>query len=246
MSKINWNEQNTATLTGLVVEGEVVTQERVSEIAEEMGTTPRSIGSKLRRLGYEVEKATARPSKWTEEQEAALRQFVEANAGQFTYKEIAAQFMNGEFNDKQIQGKILNLELYDQVRKAEKVSAPRTYTPEEEARFVELANSGASMEKLSEAFGKTLSSVRGKALSLLRSGQIEAMPAQEVSNAKTVSDPVSDLGDSIATMTVAQIAEATGKSERGIKSTLSRRGITCADYDGAARREKLDAKASAE
>lgn len=241
--KINWNEENTARLESFVAQGEVVTQDRVAEIAGEMNTSPRSIGSKLRRMGYEVEKAGARVSAWSADQEAALRDFVESNAGQFTYKELAAQFEGGAFTDKQIQGKILNLELYGLVRKAEKKAAPRTYTPEEEVRFVELATSGASMETLSAEFGKSIASVRGKALSLLRAGEIAEMPKQEVSNAKDAADPISDLKD-IESMTVAAIAEATGKTERGIKSTLSRRGISCVDYDGAARREKLDAKSA--
>ncbi|WPJ68388.1 putative transcription factor D5 [Salmonella phage STP-SP2] len=46
-------------------------------------------------------------------------------------------------------------------------------------------------------------------------------------------------------MTVAEIAEKTGKSERGVKSMLSRRGLVAKDYDGAAKRAKLDAKAAA-
>lgn len=241
MSKINWNEENTARLASFVTEGVEVTQDQLASIAEEMGTTARSIGAKLRKLGYEVQKAAARPSSWTEEQENALRSFVESNPNTFTYKEIAAQFEGGAFTDKQIQGKILNLELYHLVRKAEKKAAPRTYSPEEEARFVSLANGGATMEDLAEAFGKSVASIRGKALSLLRAGEIEAMPVQATSNAKVVADPISSL-ENIAEMTVEEIAEATGKSVRGIKSTLSRRGIDCANYNGASRREKLDAR----
>ena len=48
----------------------------------------------------------------------------------------------------------------------------------------------------------------------------------------------------IADMTVAEIAEATGKSERGVKSMLSRRGISAKDHDGVAKRAKLDAKSA--
>lgn len=240
-NKINWNEENTNALLANVTEGQEVSQEQVTQIAEEMGTTARSIGAKLRRLGYDVEKATGKASAWTTEQEQELRQLVEAHPGEYTYKELAAQFQGGDFTDKQIQGKILNMELYDMVRKAEKKAAPRTYTEDEEARFVEMARGGASMESLAEAFSKTVASVRGKALSLLRAGEIEEMPKQENSAAKQAADPIEELGD-ISEMTVAEIAEATGKTERGIKSTLSRRGLSCSNYDGAARREKLDSK----
>jgi transposase-like protein len=243
MSKINWNEENTQRLESAVAGMSVVSQDTVSQLAEDMDTTPRSIGAKLRRLGYEVEKASAKSSAWTEEQEAALRALVESNANQMTYSELAAVFENGAFTSKQIQGKLLNMELYHLVRKAEKKTAPRTYTPEEETRFVAMAKDGASIEDLAEAFGKTIASIRGKALSLTRSGDLDEMPKQVTSTAKDTADPISELNN-IGEMTVAEIAEATGKTERGIKSALSRRGVSCADYDGAARRAKLDAKSA--
>ena len=53
------------------------------------------------------------------------------------------------------------------------------------------------------------------------------------------------LGEAIATMTVEQIAEASGKTERGMKTLLTRRGIKVADYDGFAKKQKAEAKASA-
>lgn len=239
MSKVNWNEENTARLTSMV-SGDSVSQDEVTNIAEEMDTTPRSIGAKLRKLGYEVEKATGRTSTWSEDEEAQLTALVESKPGEMTYAEIAAVFLDGKYTSKQIQGKVLNLELYDKVRKAEKKAAPRTYSPEEETRFVSLVQSDASIEDLAAEFGKSAASVRGKALSLLRAGEIEAMPEQRVSTAKDQQDPIEALGEEVSSMTVEQIAEQTGKTVRGIKSILSRRGITCEDYDGAARREKLD------
>lgn len=45
-------------------------------------------------------------------------------------------------------------------------------------------------------------------------------------------------------MTVEEIAEKADRTARGVRSMLSRRGITCADYDGAAKRAKLDAAAA--
>ena len=59
-----------------------------------------------------------------------------------------------------------------------------------------------------------------------------------------MTDPVADLGDSIATMTVAEIAVAVDKTERGLKTLLTRRGIKVADYDGAAKKAKAEAKAA--
>ena len=39
-------------------------------------------------------------------------------------------------------------------------------------------------------------------------------------------------------MTVEAIAEAIGKTARGVKTMLTRRGLTAADYDGAAKAAK--------
>ena len=70
------------------------------------------------------------------------------------------------------------------------------------------------------------------------------MPQQEVKAAKEAVDAL--LGLDIANLTVEQIAEKTGKTVRGIKSTLSRRGLKAFNYDGAARRERLDNSKDAE
>jgi hypothetical protein len=43
-------------------------------------------------------------------------------------------------------------------------------------------------------------------------------------------------------MSVAEIAAATDKTERGIKTLLTRRGLTVADYDGAAKKAKAESK----
>lgn len=237
-TKITWNEENVAALIAFVGEVSPVSQELVASAAEELGTTPRSIGAKLRNLGVEVEKVTAKASAWSVDAEAALKELVLGNSGSFTYKEIAAQFEGGKFSHQQVQGKLLSMELFSHVRKADKKVAPRTYTPEQEVVFIKMANEGATMEALAEEFGKTKASVRGKALSLLRAESISAMPKQAESSAKAKVDPIKDID--VANMTVAAIAEASGKSERGIKSILSRRGIDCSDYKGAAKRAKLD------
>ena len=39
-------------------------------------------------------------------------------------------------------------------------------------------------------------------------------------------------------MTVEEIADEIGKTERGVKTMLTRRGLVAADYDGAAKKEK--------
>ena len=66
-----------------------------------------------------------------------------------------------------------------------------------------------------------------------------------VSHAKETIDPVTALGDRINGMTVADIAKAVDKTERGLRTLLTRRGIKVADYDGAAKKAKAEAKAAA-
>ena len=239
-TKINWNDETTNTLIELAGTASPITQEQLSSIAETMGTTARSIGAKLRRMDYDVDKAATKVSSWTADQEAALTNLVNENANALTYAEIAAAFESGAFSAKQIQGKLLSMELFGLVRKSEKPAAVRTYSPEEEAKFVDLVENGASMEQLAEAFSKPIASVRGKALSLLKGEQIAEMPKQEKSSAKARADIFE--GVDVEGKTVEELVEITGKTARGIKSTLSRRGLTCSDYDGAGKRAKLDSK----
>jgi hypothetical protein len=239
-NKVTWNEENEARLQALAGQSPV-SQETVLSIAEEMNTSARSIGAKLRKLGFEVDRVAAKPSAWSDEEVTQLAEFVRANEGELTYAQIAAAFLGGRFTSKQIQGKLLNMELYGSVRKAEKRVTPRTYTEAEEARFIQLANSGANIEAIAEALGKPVNSVRGKSLSLLKDGQIAAMPVQAVKTAKEPTDILA--GHDVPNMTVAELAAATGKTERGIKSSLTRNGLSAKDYDGAAKKAKLADKA---
>ena len=50
-------------------------------------------------------------------------------------------------------------------------------------------------------------------------------------------DVLADLD--ISDMSVEDIANEIGKSVRGVKTMLTRRGLTCADYDGSARKKTL-------
>ena len=73
-------------------------------------------------------------------------------------------------------------------------------------------------------------------MSLLRSGDIQAIPRQETTKGSTNVDPLE--GVDVASMTVEAIAEAIGKTARGVKTMLTRRGLTAADYDGASKAAK--------
>jgi arsenate reductase-like glutaredoxin family protein len=241
-----WSDEAVDQLMSIVGNESPVSVDAVERAAEALGFTTRSIASKLRQLDREVASlAKEKTSKFSEDETADLAEFVMANAGNLTYAQIAENFADGKFTAKQIQGKLLALELTGMVKPAEKVEVARTYTEAEEAKFIAMADSGAFIEDIAQALNKTVQSVRGKALSLTRKGQIAKIPAQRESHAKETVDPVTALGDKIASMTVAEIAAAVDKTERGLRTLLTRRGIKVADYDGAAKKAKAEAKAAA-
>jgi arsenate reductase-like glutaredoxin family protein len=242
----NWSDEAVTQLLDIVGREAPVSVEAVERAAETLGKTTRSIASKLRQLDREVASlAKEKTSAFTADEGESLASFVEANEGNLTYKEIAENFAGGKFSAKQIQGKLLALELTGMVKPAQKIEVARTYTEAEEAEFVSMAQSGKFIEEIAEVLGKSVPSVRGKALSLTRNGLISKIPAQRESHAKETVDPVTALGSKIHTMTVDEIAAAVDKTPRGLRTLLTRRGIKVADYDGQAKKAKAEAKAAA-
>lgn len=238
MALPKWTDERTEELTNFVGDEAPISQATVAEAAEQLETSTRSVSSKLRKMGYDVELASASSTRtFSEDQEATLATFVQDNSGEYTYSQIAENFEGGNFSAKSIQGKILSMELTEHVKPAPKVETVRTYSPEEEATFVEMVNDGAYVEAIADALDRSVNSIRGKALSLLRSGEIDAIPRQEHTKGGAKEDPLSDLGD-ISEMTVEAIADAIGKTARGVKTMLTRRGLIAADYDGAAKAAK--------
>ena len=238
MSLPKWTEERTAQLTDFVGGESPITQATVAEAADQLETSTRSISSKLRKMGFDVELASAGAGRaFSDAQEATLSAFVADNSGEYTYAEIAGHFEDGAFSAKSIQGKILSMELTGHVKPAPKVEAVRTYSPEEEVTFVGMVQDGAFVEAIAEALDRTVNSVRGKALSLLRSGDIDAIPRQETTKGANKEDPLATISN-IGDMTVEAIAESIGKTARGVKTMLTRRGISAADYDGAAKSAK--------
>ena len=241
-----WNDETVAQLLQIVGNESPVSVSKVEAASEALGVTTRSVAAKLRQLDREVASmAKEKTSAFTESEGTALANYVNSNAGRFTYKEIAENFAQGKFTAKQIQGKLLALELTGSVKPAEKVEVARSYTEAEESTFVKMAESGSFIEDIAAKLGKTVASVRGKALSLTRKGQIAKIPAQRESHAKDQVDPIVALGDKIHSMTVAEIAAAVDKTERGLRTLLTRRGINVADYKGADKKAKAEAKAAA-
>ena len=238
MTTPKWTEDRTRILTAIVENMDTISQDTVATTAVELDTTTRSISSKLRKMGYEVElAASAHKKAFTDDQADALSAFVTGNSGEYTYADIAANYEDGAFTAKQVQGKILSMELTSHVKPAEKVEVARTYTTTEEATFLEMVSNSAFVEEIAEALGKSINSVRGKALSFLRSGDITSIPKQKESRAKANVDALADLGD-ISAMTVEQIAESIDKTVRGVKTMLTRRGMTCSNHDGAKKAAK--------
>jgi hypothetical protein len=236
MALPKWTDERTQQLVDFIGDQSPVSQAVVAEAADHLETSTRSVSSKLRKMGFDVELASASASKsFSDEQEATLRNFVQDNSGSYTYAEIASNFEGGQFSAKSIQGKILSMELTEHVKPAPKVETVRTYSPEEEGTFIEMVNGGSFVEEIAEALGKSVNSIRGKALSLLRSGDINAIPKQKETKGSSKADVLADL--EIGEMTVQEIADEIGKTVRGVKTMLTRRGLQCADYNGAAKKE---------
>tara|TARA_Y100000758_G_scaffold280333_1_gene227299 strand:- start:377 stop:1102 length:726 start_codon:yes stop_codon:yes gene_type:complete len=238
MAVPKWTDERTQSLTDFVGNESPISQGTVASAAESLETSPRSVSSKLRKMGFEVELASSVSTRtFSEQEESTLNAFVTDNSGNYTYAEIASAFESGKYSAKSIQGKILSMELTDHVKPTEKPASVRTYNPDEEAIFLKLVSEGAFVEDIAAALNRPINSIRGKALSFLRTGEIDKIPSQKESTAASKVDALTALGD-ISGHTVDQIADEIGKTVRGVKTMLTRRGLACADYDGAARKEK--------
>ena len=193
MALPKWTDERTSSLESFVGSESPVSQATVASAADELETSVRSVSSKLRKMGYDVELASSSNTK--------------------------------------------SMQLTEHVKPAPKVESVKTYSDDEEATFIGMVNDGAFIEAIAESLGRSVNSVRGKALSLLRAGEINAIPKQEVTKGSGKADPLADL--EIDGMTVETIADEIGKTVRGVKTMLTRRGLVCADYDGSARKERV-------
>ena len=242
MTKFAWTTENTTALMTAVEGIEIVSQDQAATLADQLGTTARSVGAKLRKLGVQVATAAKAVSAWTPELEAALTNLLNANEGKYTYAELAEVFGNG-FSAKQLQGKVLHMELTSLVKKSDKKAPVRQYTAAEEDTFVQMVNADMSIEDIAMKMGRTVPQIRGKALSMVREGRIAAQPRQAVV-AQTAPANIFE-GVDVAQFTVAELAEKLGKAERSIKASLTRKALTAKDYDGAAKAKKNAEKRAA-
>lgn len=234
-----WNDESVAKLLSVVGSTRPVSVESVDEAAKALEISARSVAAKLRHLDIEVASmAKEKVSAFSEEDTESLRAFLQANPNAFTYKEVAERFSDGHFSPKAIQGKVLSLELTGLVKPAPKVEAVKTYTADEEAKMLALVQSGAFVEDIATKLGKTINQIRGKALSMLRTGAITAVPKMKESHATVKTDVLEGLD--VGALTVAEIVEKTNKTERGIKTMLTKRGIDAKDYKGSDKKAKAE------
>ena len=118
----------------------------------------------------------------------------------------------------------------DAVKATPKKVVEKKYSEEEEVTFVTMARAGKFLEEIADALDKTVPSVRGKALSLTRTGELESIPSQR-DKAPVKIDYFDNLGaDAILEMTVDQLAESSGKTPRGVRTILTRREYDAKDY----------------
>ncbi len=106
MTTPRWTEDRTRILSAIAEGMDTVSQDTVASAAVELDTTTRSVSSKLRKMGYDVELASSAHKKaFTDEQAESLSSFVTGNSGVYTYADIAGSFEGGNFTAKQVQGK---------------------------------------------------------------------------------------------------------------------------------------------
>lgn len=219
MSKFEYTEEMVERMNSAAADG--VTEELVQELVSEFGFPRRSVTAKLRKLGHDVPKQQNNPV-FSAEETTELKSFLEANEGVYTAEEIAAQFADGKFNQRQINGKALSLEMTGYIKPAEKKETPKTYTPEQEAQINELVEKGSFIEDIAEALGKTVQSVRGKLLSMgLKAPQRDKKTAR--------SDAYEGIEELAPTMTVEELAQHFDKTPRGVKTVLTRRKLSAKD-----------------
>jgi hypothetical protein len=220
MSKFEYTEEMVERMHEVAAQG--LTEELVENLMNEFEFPRRSVTAKLRKLGYDVPKKPGAAPVFSAEETEALSAFLQDNSGNLTAEEIAADFADGKFTARQINGKALSLEMTQHVKPADKKVTPRTYTEAEEVQIAELVEAGKFLEEIAEAVSRPVNSVRGKLLSMgLKAPQRDKKAAK--------ADPYAGIEDMLD-QTVEEIAAAFDKTVRGVKTVLTRRGLSCADY----------------
>ena len=220
MAKFEYSDEMVARLQEVASAG--LTEDTIEALMEELDFPRRSVTAKLRKLGYEVPKKPGAAPVFSADETEALASFLTSNSGNLTAEEIAEQFADGQFTARQINGKALSLEMTAHIKPAEKKVTPRTYSEADEAKIQGMVDNGAFLEDIADAVGRSVNSIRGKLLSM----GIKA-PQRDKKDAKA--DPYAGIEDMLD-QTVEEIATSFDKTVRGVKTVLTRRGLSCADY----------------
>lgn len=223
MSKFEYTEEMVARMQE--VAKNAITEEAIEALMTEFDFPRRSVTAKLRKLGVEVPKKPGAAPIFSADETEALAEFLADNSGQHTAEEIAAHFSEAwgrEVTARQINGKALSMEKTGDIKPAEKKVAVRTYTEAEEATIAKLVAEGKFLEDIAAAVGREVNSIRGKLLSMgLKAPQRDKKAAK--------SDPYEGIEDMLS-KSVEEIAVAFDKTVRGVKTVLTRRGLSCSDY----------------
>jgi len=220
MSKFEYTDEMVTRMHD--VAGSGVTEDIIESLMGEFDFPRRSVTAKLRKLGYDVPKKPGAAPVFSAEETDALASFLTANSGNMTAEEIAESFMDGQFTARQINGKALSLEMTSHVKPAEKKITPRTYSEDEEAKITSMVEGGSYLEEVADAMGRSVNSIRGKLLSM-------GLKAPQRDKKAVKSDPYEGIDDMLD-QTVEEIATSFDKTVRGVKTVLTRRGLSCADY----------------
>jgi hypothetical protein len=220
MAKFEYSDEMVARLQEVASAG--LTEDTIEALMEELDFPRRSVTAKLRKLGYEVPKKPGAAPVFSADETEALASFLTSNSGNLTAEEIAEQFADGQFTARQINGKALSLEMTAHIKPAEKKVTPRTYSEADEAKIQGMVDNGAFLEDIADAVGRSVNSIRGKLLSM----GVKA-PQRDKKDAKA--DPYAGIEDMLD-QTVEEIATSFDKTVRGVKTVLTRRGLSCADY----------------
>jgi hypothetical protein len=220
MAKFEYSDEMVARLQEVASAG--LTEDTIEALMEELDFPRRSVTAKLRKLGYEVPKKPGAAPVFSADETEALASFLTSNSGNLTAEEIAEQFADGQFTARQINGKALSLEMTAYIKPAEKKVTPRTYSEADEAKIQGMVDNGAFLEDIADAVGRSVNSIRGKLLSM----GVKA-PQRDKKDAKA--DPYAGIEDMLD-QTVEEIATSFDKTVRGVKTVLTRRGLSCADY----------------
>jgi hypothetical protein len=223
MSKFEYTDEMVARMHE--VANVELTEVAIEGLMAEFDFPRRSVTAKLRKLGYDVPKKPGAAPVFSAEESAALTEFLDQNSGNYTAEEIAEHFSDQwgrEVNARQINGKALSMEKTGDIKPAEKKAVVKAFSDSQEATIVEMVESGAYIEDIAAKLDRPLNSVRGKLLSL-------GLKAPQRDKKATKADPYDGI-ENMLESTVEEIAESFGKTPRGVRTVLTRRGLSCSDY----------------